>query len=166
MAAWITAATTARPPAGVSPLLVTEVPVQLAKSSGEVVTLTEEVARLRDRLGKTPVRQESVRNPFALRERTGMMDELLTRDQQFESFAGDIPTSDVSLDLVLAGVAFETKNSDDDRAATAIVTSPVGEVYLVTVGDLLPGGYRVVAVSASDVTLVDIDGKTHLLALS
>ena len=72
----------------------------------------------------------------------------------------------VFIDLVLAGVAFETKNSDDDRAATAIVTSPVGEVYLVTVGDLLPGGYRVVAVSASDVTLVDIDGKTHLLALS
>ena len=162
MAAWITAATTARQPGVIVDVgadrRLTDAP--MAGPNPAVLGLAEEVSRLRGRLAQTPVPQETVRNPFslvpiALPGVTGVP----VPERLLEARIVDVPVGQPALEVVLVGLAV------DGDGVTAILTVPTGEVLLVSVGDAVPGGYRVEGVDPTSITLSDADGVSHRLAL-
>ncbi len=168
MAAWITAATTARQPGVIVDVgadrRLTDAP--MAGPNPAVLGLAEEVSRLRGRLAQTPVPQETVRNPFslvpiALPGVTGVtgVTGVPALERLLEARIVDVPVGQPALEVVLIGLAV------DGDGVTAILTVPTGEVLLVSVGDAVPGGYRVEGVDPTSITLSDADGVSHRLAL-
>lgn len=162
MAAWITAATTARQTGVVIDAGSEDrsrVTASMAGPNPAVLELREEVSRLRDRLVKASIPQETARNPFLLAPlgATGVMPasepERLSEAQSMDLLSAPAP------EATLVGLAV------DGDSVTAILTLPAGEVLLVGVGDKVPGGYQVERVDPRGVTLGDADGGSHRLPL-
>ena len=163
MAAWITAATTARQPGLVVDAASEDrdgVAVSMAEPNPALLSLSEEVSRMRDRLDSASIPQETARNPFSFSPplgATGVIPgqepERLPKVQSVKRF------STRSSEPKLVGIAV------DGDTVTAILTLQTGEVILVGVGDTLPGGYHVERADPRGVTLNDVDGGSHRLPL-
>lgn len=160
MAAWITAATTARQTGVVIDAGSEDggrVTASMAGPNPAVLGLREEVSRLRDRLVKASISQETARNPFSLVPlgATGVIPapepERLPEAQSMDLLSAPV------LEVMLVGLAV------DGDSVTAILTLPAGEVLLVGVGDKVPDGYHVERVDPRGVTLGDADGGSHRL---
>ena len=167
LAAWLTAATTA-PRDAVAEFVPQPPPVAQregpAPDGGVDAGLGAGIERLRLLAADGPVLRVGVRNPFSLApppppSLAGTSDPSPERRPRTVS---GLPRR-VGPRHKLIGVA--SRRTEDGSQRTGILTAPNGEVQLVRVGDRVAGGYRVDAVEASSVTLVDDGGTRHRLDL-
>ena len=132
-----------------------------ATLASEVQAQTE---RLRTRMSSAPAPQTSSRNPFAFAPREAPKT-ALTRQvrERVDEVAAPIGAPDEpAIDLV--GVAENQSPKGLER--TAIISAFSGELFLVKEGELIAARYRVKAVGADAVELIDlVSGSTRRLAL-
>ena len=159
--AWLaSAAGVSRQPRSSGPELPSASGIQLDALTSDVQS---QAARLRVRLAAAPAPQAPLRNPFSFsqrresRERPSAAPEPLSRGAEPAAFAAD-PV------LELVGVAEQKADAGSKR--TAIVAAPGDVLFLVTEGQELAGRYRVSAIGADAVELLDLEtGLTRRLGL-
>jgi len=163
MAAWITAATTARQPGLVVDAAIENrggVAVSMAEPNPALLGLSEEVSRMRDRLESALIPEETARNPFLFAPPLGATGVIPGPEpERFPKVQSVERLSTRASEPKLVGVAV------DGDTVTAILTLQTGEVILVGVGDTVPGGYHVERADPRGVTLNDVDGGSHRLPL-
>ncbi len=149
VATWLTAASTpdVRPPAAPLP------PAQPSRLDASSATLEAAVTRLHARIGPTAV-PEGRRDLFRFSARAPRPGR--TPAPRAIDAVPDVPPAAPALPappmLTLIGVAEDA--SPDGPVRTAIV-SGLGDVFLVKPGESISGRFRVAAVSAASVDLVD-----------
>ncbi len=169
LAAWLAAATGAPGEAGaestaapaVAPSARPEGPPPAGSAAAD---LGADLERLRLRAAEGPALRVGARNPFSLappRPRAATSDP--SRERRGGPRIVSRPPRRVGPAHKLIGVA--SGQAEDDPERIGILAAPNGDVLLVGAGDRVPGGYRVDAVEASSVTLVDDGGTRHRLDL-
>jgi hypothetical protein len=149
LATWLAVTPPATIPAGSNPA---DTPPGAVRAV-TVDDLNLEEATLRAHLSSMPLRP-SARNPF----RFGRAAASVSPPVYIEAEAPVAPLVVPPPSLSLSGIFTETGKR------TAIVTGG-GQLYLVTEGDLVAGGYHVVAVESDAVTLRDAAGTDTRLVL-
>jgi hypothetical protein len=148
--AWLAGAATSK--RAIPPPIVT--PPHTIDARG--IELTNEIARLRDRLRPTTQPSQPRRNLFtfkaAARPSVAMPD-LPSAQPVIEAPAARIAEPP----LKLAGIAEDTGPEGPDRTA---IISGQGQLFMVKEGDQVTARYRVATISADAVELADLDGGT------
>jgi hypothetical protein len=155
--------------AGAAGLSVTPRPPAPQPPRAEAATtqaLADEIqgqaSRLRDRLAAAPLPHEPIRNPFAFAARAVRPSRSSATAAAKPAAAEAVPTPEPPLQLV--GVAERTTPAGIVR--TALITADSDDLFMLIDGDTLGGRYRVKAVSADAVELLDlVTGATRRLAL-
>jgi hypothetical protein len=149
--AWLAGAATPR--RAIPPPIVT--PPQAIDARG--LELTNEVARLRDRLRPTAVPSQPRRNLFTFRESTGPSRAApsvpLVQPAAIESAVAhpaDVP-------LKLAGIAEDSGPDGPDRTA---IISGQGQLFMVKEGEQVTARYLVAKIAADAVELTDVEAGT------
>lgn len=170
LAAWLAAATTA-PREAVAEFVPSPSAARAAQREGPApdggvdADLGSGIERLRRLAADAPVLRVGARNPFSLApspppSRAAASDPF--RERAGRRAVSRTPPR-VGPGHKLIGVA--SSRTEDSPQRTGILTAPNGEVLLVRVGDRVSGGYRVDAVEATSVTLVDDGGTRYRLDL-
>ena len=148
--AWLAGAATPKHP--IPPPIVT--PPHAIDARG--IELTNEIARLRDRLRPTTQPSQPRRNLFTFKAAAAPsigLPGLRTAQPVIESPAAPITEPP----LKLAGLAEDTGPDGPDRTA---IISGQGQLFMVKEGDQVTARYRVARISADAVELTDLDGGT------
>lgn len=166
LAGWLLAATAPREDAAVSAPAPPATPAAQGDGppSRAAAGLAADLERLRRRTADAPALRVGTRNPFSLApapppSRAATLDP----DPERARRAVSRPPRRVGPAFTLIGVASTETEGGSER--TGILAAPNGDVLLAVAGDRVPGGYRVAAVDASSVTLVDGAGARHRLDL-
>lgn len=166
LAAWLAAAATEPRGDGAFAVLppVTPAASPAMQAPAVAADLAADMERLRQRLAEPPVLRMGARSPFSLAPpplspRSDTLDPSPRREAI--SSSGPPPVTSPTVDLI--GIA--TADTEHGSERTAVLTTRAGEVLLVGSGDPVPGGYRVEAVEATAVTLVDGNGARYRLDL-
>ncbi|HVB38308.1 MAG TPA: hypothetical protein VND92_07210 [Vicinamibacterales bacterium] len=157
LAAWLAAASGARQPVPEAPAPPAAPDPQLQK----VQQLLEQTTRLRDAMQAMATPRTPERNPFEFAGTPAPARADRERDDA-RAAAGRpalTPPAAPSPALALEGIASSTGGGSP--ALTAIIGG-AGQLFLVKVGDLVTGRYRVTAVSAGEVDLADLQGGPPL----
>ncbi len=130
-------------------------------SATPVAPLTRQ---LRERLDTQPSRTPSAgRNPFVFEaRRPNLVRSRVMPESEAAPVAAPMAPEPPLLQFKLSGIASTEK--DGVTVITAIV-SDNGVMALVTAGDLLSNGYRVVEVSDTGIVIIDAAGVTQTLRL-
>jgi hypothetical protein len=138
------------------------VPVQTSGTTNLAAEVQAQTSRLRARLAQAPARTEPVRNPFIFAPREPAR-------RPGRAIVAPVPVPDAALlpaepAIELVGVAED--RTDRGIVRTAIVSALSGDLYLVKEGETLAGRYKVKAVGADAVELIDtLTNGTKRLAL-
>ena len=175
--AWLAAATTARQsdvlvPGGLAPAPSPASVAAAATVLDGVPDLAASMARLRERIEYAPAPRIGARNPFAFgSDASGAAPAMeavaSTAGTAVEDDGGDDAFLAAPVDrfgLILSGIAVTNRDAGEVER-TAILTARTGDALLVRVGDLLPGNWRVVAVTDTSATMIDSSGETRQLDL-
>jgi hypothetical protein len=111
-----------------------------------------QAARLRSRLAAAPAPNSPSRNPFAFAVAEVPRQRQTARAVEPEPLAAS-PVVATELPLTLVGVA--EQESPNGVTRTALIVGPSDELFMVTEGQEVAGGYRVTAVGADVVELKD-----------
>ncbi len=174
---WLAAATTARRsdvpiPGGLAPAPPPASVAAAAAVLDGVPDLAASMSRLRERIEYAPAPRIGARNPFAFgadasRATPATDPTASTADPAVLDDDEDAAFLAAPVDrfgLILSGIALTNRDAGEVER-TAILTARTGDVLLVRVGDLLPGNWRVVAVTDTSATLMDSSGETRQLDL-
>jgi hypothetical protein len=159
---WLAAAPSTSLPVGEPPQ--SDVPDQM-KAAG---ALFDDIARLRQRLGRMPAVGDVTRNPFRFgadhHEAPPLVPGPRAAGESESMRRGDL-FDEPALPFSLVGMAEEPVVDGQAPLRTAIVAG-AGEVFLVREGDELGGQYRVVRVDADAIELArEGDGPAIKLSL-
>jgi hypothetical protein len=148
--AWLAGAAT--PKRAIPPPIVTA--PQAIDARG--VELTNEIARLRDRLRPTAVPSQPQRNLFTFKESTGSSRATPTVLPEQPAIASEItPPSEPPLKL--AGIAEDSGPAGPDRTA---IISGQGQLFMVKEGEQVTARYRVAKIAVDAVELADVEAGT------
>ena len=129
---------------------------EVGEPSDAVAGLALEVARLRERLDRSPVAQDVARNPFLLLPKESNSEvppSLPSTDAVPESNQQDVATPAAARARVsFIGIAVE------DGQRTAIFLSDDGQVIVAGTGGAVANGYRVITVGETAVSVSDSAG--------
>jgi hypothetical protein len=144
---------------------VPEEPSQPVETSGTAALADEiqaQTERLRVRLATAPVPTPSMRNPFTYAPRAAPAPPRAAA--RAEAPAPVEPLLPAEPAIELAGIAEDQQS--DKTIRTAIISTLSGDTFLVKEGESIAGRYRVKAVGADAVELIDLlTGESRRLTL-
>lgn len=154
---WLAAAATSPTPPS-APLAVT--PTTAVDRSG--AELSAEIARLRERLRPSAQPAQS-RDLFRYRARDAARSAVAARDSalaaQLSAQEAPVPSPSNAVPLKLVGMAEDPGDAGPVRTA---ILSGFGDLFIVKAGDSIAGRYRVAAISADSIDLVDVSTNAPL----
>jgi len=139
-------------------------PAPLARASVDLrgEALAKEIARLQERLKPTSTPRTPGRNLFTYRAAAAP---IVAPPSELRAAIVDAPPSAPALPaLKLSGLSEDP--GDGAPLRQAFITGDANQLYIVKVGEAVTARYKVVAISASGVDLVDLtDNSTRHLSL-
>ena len=121
-----------------------------------------QASRLRTRMSAAPAPHEPFRNPFAFGTREAPRPSRTASPTQ--TAAAALETNPPEPPLTLAGLA--ERETPAGVVRTAMITADSDELFMLVEGDSLGGRYRVTAIAAEAVELIDlVTGATRRLTL-
>jgi hypothetical protein len=136
-------------------------PVETSGTATLAAEVQAQTSRLKSRLAAAPVPHPPSRNPFAFAARE-IVQQRPSRAPAPAAMVPDAPPAEPAIELV--GVA---ENREADKVVrTAIISALSGELFLVKEGESIVARYRVKAVGADAVELIDlVTGAARRLSL-
>lgn len=129
-------------------------PVETSGTTTLAADVQAQTARLKSRLASAPSPQVPVRNPFAFAAKQSRPEPVTSTTPSSEPSAPLQPLEPIEPAIDLVGVAEE--RTPKGLVRTAIISALSGEVFWVKEGELISGRYRVKAVGADAVELIDL----------
>ncbi len=155
LAAWLAAASGARPPAPA----ITMPPPASDRQLQKVEHLLEETRHLRDAMQGMAMPRAQARNPFEFARPAAPEPDRGPAGRDGTSAPATVPAAAPPPAFTLEGIA---QSADRGSAALTAIIGGDGQLFLVKVGDLVTGRYRVAAVSSGEVDLQDLQGGPTL----
>lgn len=137
-------------------------PVETAGTATLAADVQAQTARLKTRLAAAPALQQTTRNPFAFAPRPTVAPRSRRPAAELETPVAALPPAEPAIDLIGVAENREAKG----LVRTAIIAAFSGELFLVKEGEQLGGRYKVKAIGADAVELIDlVTGGDRRLAL-